>query len=77
MAYNQDRDDRLELIGTVVSSNKGIFKIQIEENYIVTAKISGRLKMREIKVIVGDLVECQVSPYDLNTGRITRRLKAQ
>lgn len=75
MGSNQERDDRLELNGIVIGSNKGIFKVQIAENHIVNAKISGKLKLHEIKVIVGDLVTLHVSPYDLSVGRIVHRLK--
>lgn len=72
---NTERDDQLTLTGVVVASNKGVFKVQVNNDHFVNTKISGKLKMFEIKIIVGDEVELCVSPYDLNTGRITKRLK--
>ncbi len=70
-----DSDKYLELEGIVVETNKGVFKVKINDNHFVNAKIGGKLKVAEIKVIVGDKVFVQVSPYDMNVGRITKRLK--
>ena len=69
------RDDRMELIGFVVETNKGIFKVKINDNHFVNATIGGKLKVAEIKVIVGDEVLVHVSPYDTTRGRIVKRLK--
>lgn len=75
MSNNVSREDRMTFTGVVLESNKGIFKVQVSENHMVTCKIAGKLKMFEIKVIVGDSVEIEVSPYDVTLGRITKRLK--
>lgn len=74
MAHH-DRDDRLELNGEVVSTNKGIFKVYVSEGHTVNCKLGGKLKMLEIKVIVGDIVDIHVSPYDVTVGRIVRRIR--
>jgi translation initiation factor IF-1 len=70
-----NREDRMSLDGVVVETNKGIFKVQINESHIVTARLSGRIKLNEIKVIVGDRVTVEVSPYDMSLGRIVKRMK--
>lgn len=72
---NKDRDDRLVLTGEVIESNKGIFKVLVDEGHIVLAKISGRLRLFDIKLVVADRVRLEVSPYNLNLGRIVQRLK--
>jgi translation initiation factor IF-1 len=72
---SNERDDHMELEGTVIETNKGVFKVKVSDNHFVNAKISGKLKMHEIKVIVGDQVIVQVSPYDMSVGRISKRLR--
>jgi len=72
---NTDRDDRMQLDGVVVESNKGVFKVQVNDAHFVTARLGGRMKMHEIKVIIGDQVVVEVSPYDTSLGRIVKRMK--
>lgn len=72
---SEDRDDRLVLEGVVIDSNKGIFRVQVSPEHIVICKLSGKIKLHEVKVITGDEVEIHVSPYDTSIGRITRRHK--
>lgn len=69
------RDDKMELNGIVVETNKGVFKVQVNDNHFVNCKLSGRMKINEIKVIVQDNVIIEVSPYDMTVGRIIKRLK--
>ena len=53
----------------------GMFRVEIKEpKHEVIAQINGKMRMFKIKVLLGDTVELEVSPYDLNKGRITRRL---
>ena len=53
----------------------GMFRVEIKEpKHEVIAQINGKMRMYKIKVLLGDTVELEVSPYDLNKGRITRRL---
>ncbi len=52
-----------------------IFKVKLPNGHIVTATISGKLRMNYIKILVGDTVTVEVSPYDISKGRITWRKK--
>jgi len=52
-----------------------IFKVMLPNGHIVTATISGKLRMNYIKILVGDTVTVEVSPYDISKGRITWRKK--
>lgn len=52
-----------------------IFKVQLPNGHVVTATISGKLRMNYIKILVGDTVTVEVSPYDISKGRITWRKK--
>ncbi len=52
----------------------GMFKVLIDDNgHQLIAQLNGRMRMHRIKVLIGDTVELEVSPYDLSKGRITRR----
>jgi translation initiation factor IF-1 len=50
-----------------------MFKVQIDPSNIITGHISGRMRKNDIKILLGDTVEVECSPYDLSKGRITRR----
>ena len=53
----------------------GMFRIELKEpKHELIAQINGKMHMYKIKVLLGDTVELEVSPYDLNKGRITRRI---
>ena len=66
----------IEVEGVVVDTlPNAIFKVQLENEHIVTAHLSGKLRMNFIKILVGDKVKLELSPYDLNQGRITWRGK--
>ena len=52
-----------------------VFKVKLPNGHIVTATISGKLRMNYIKILVGDTVPVAVSPYDISKGRITWRKK--
>ena len=68
------RDDLIELEGSVIDVlSGGIFKVQVAENRVIQAKISGKLRKFNIKVMMGDKVKVSVSPYDLSHGLITYR----
>jgi translation initiation factor IF-1 len=69
------KDDFVTFEGKVTELLRGgMFRVLIEEqNHELIAQPSGRMRMHKIKVLVGDTVECEVSPYDLSKGRITRR----
>lgn len=70
------KDDVIEVEGTVVESMpNAIFRVELENGHIVTAHISGKLRMHYIKILPGDKVKLELSTYDLSKGRITWRDK--
>ena len=70
------KDDVLELEGTVVETlPNAMFKVELENGHQVLAHISGKLRMNFIKILPGDKVKLEMSPYDLSRGRITWRSK--
>ena len=70
------KEDVIEVEGTVIEAlpNKN-FKVELENGYQVLAHISGKLRMNYIKILPGDKVKVELSPYDLTKGRITWRAK--
>ena len=71
---NNDRD-RMELEGVVEDSCKGKFQVKITDTQSVTCTLSGKIRQNSVKILVGDRVKIEVSPYDTNQGRIVFRLK--
>jgi len=68
--------DVIELEGTVVESLPNAnFRVELEGGHRVLAHISGKMRMHYIKIIPGDRVRVELSPYDLGRGRITYRFK--
>lgn len=67
--------DRLELQGIVIDTNKGKFRVQVNDSLIVLCTLSGKIRVKKIKILVGDKVTCEVSEYDTTLGRITYRHK--
>ena len=66
--------DVIELQGTVVESlPNAMFKVELENGYTILAHISGKIRMNFIKILPGDRVTVELSPYDLTRGRITYR----
>ncbi|MBU1099992.1 MAG: translation initiation factor IF-1 [Bacteroidetes bacterium] len=51
------------------------FKVKLDNGHVILAHISGKMRMHFIKILVGDKVSIELSPYDLNKGRITYRYK--
>lgn len=71
-----DKEQPLVLEGTVLEKlPDAYFKVQVSETHVVLARISGRMARASIKVLVGDKVKMEVSPYDPSRGRITYRFK--
>lgn len=68
-----ERDDKVEMIGTVVSSSKCVFEVMVEGGQMVTCQPSGKLRQHKININVDDKVKIEMSPYDLTRGRITFR----
>ena len=70
------KDDVIELEGTVVESLPNTtFRVDIGNSHVILAHISGKLRMNFIRILPGDKVTVQMSPYDLTRGRITWRSK--
>ena len=70
------KEDVLEVEGTVLEAlPNAMFKVQIQGNHTILAHISGKLRMNFIRILPGDKVTVEMSPYDLTKGRITWRSK--
>ena len=70
------KQDMLELEGVVVEAlPNAIFQVELENGHKVLAHISGKLRMNYIRILPGDKVTVEMSPYDLTKGRITWRTK--
>lgn len=70
------KEDVIEVEGTVSEALPNtIFKVKLENGHEILAHISGKLRMNYIKILPGDKVKIELSPYDLTKGRITWRAK--
>ncbi|MBQ1184072.1 MAG: translation initiation factor IF-1 [Clostridia bacterium] len=70
------KEDMIELEGTVVEAMpNAMFKVEIQGGHVILAHISGKLRMNFIRILPGDKVTVEMSPYDLSKGRITWRSK--
>lgn len=70
------KEDIIEVEGTVVEALPNTcFKVELENGHQILAHISGKLRMNYIKILPGDKVKVELSPYDLSRGRITWRAK--
>ena len=71
------KDDVIETEGKVIEAlPNATFKVQLSNGHVITAYISGKLRMNYIRIIEGDTVKLEMSPYDLTKGRITWRSKS-
>ncbi|ADO83558.1 MULTISPECIES: translation initiation factor IF-1 [Ilyobacter] len=71
------KKDVIELEGTVLESlPNAMFKIELENGHVILGHISGKMRMHYIKILPGDKVTVQISPYDLSRGRIVYRKKS-
>ena len=70
------KEDVIEVEGVVIDAlPNAMFKVQLENGHEVLAHVSGKLRMNYIRIVPGDKVKLQMSPYDLSKGRITWRVK--
>lgn len=68
--------DVIELEGTILESMpNAMFKVKLENNHEILAHISGKIRKNFIRILPGDRVKVEMTPYDLSKGRITFRLK--
>ncbi len=70
------KEEPIVLEGTVLETlPNATFKVELENKHVLTAHISGKMRMHFIKILPGDKVTVEMSPYDLDRGRITYRYK--
>ncbi|MEW5791210.1 MAG: translation initiation factor IF-1 [Pseudomonadota bacterium] len=70
------KEDTLEMQGEVIENlPNATFRVKLENGHIVTAHISGKMRMHYIRILPGDKVTVEMTPYDLTRGRITYRAK--
>ncbi len=70
------KEDSLEMDGVVVETLPNtMFRVQLENGHIVTAHISGKMRKHYIRILTGDNVKVEMTPYDLTKGRITYRVR--
>jgi translation initiation factor IF-1 len=70
------KEERIEFEGTVLEAlPNAMFRVEIEGGHEVLAYVSGKMRTRFIRILPGDKVKLELSPYDLTKGRITYRLK--
>ena len=69
------KSDCIEMKGTVTGLNKDVIIVTLENGHEVTCTISGRLRINRIKILLGDSVTVEMSPYDVTKGRIVWRDK--
>jgi len=66
----------IEQDGTIVEAlSNAMFRVQLENGHVITAHISGKMRMNYIRILPGDKVKVEISPYDLTKGRIVYRYK--
>ena len=69
-------NDTIEMQGTVIEVLPNtVFRVKLENDHVITAHISGRMRKNYIRILNGDSVTVEMSPYDLSKGRITFRSK--
>jgi translation initiation factor IF-1 len=70
------KEDQIEMEGKVIDTLPNtMFRVQLENGHIVTAHISGKMRKHYIRILTGDSVKVEMTPYDLTKGRITFRMR--
>ena len=70
------KEDCIQVEGKVMEAlPNGMFRVKLENDHIILAHLSGKMRRFYIKIVVGDMVKIELSPYDLTKGRITFRNK--
>lgn len=70
----KDKDDMIVTKGRVTDASPGArFKVQLENGHVLNAVISGKIRKNNIQILLDDVVQVEMSPYDLTLGRITYR----
>ena len=70
------KNNTIEAMGTVIDAQpNAMFKVKLDNDFEILAHISGKIRMNYIRILPGDRVKVELSPYDLTRGRITWREK--
>ena len=70
------KEDIIEMQGTIIDTlPNAMFRVRLENDHVVTAHISGKMRKNYIRILTGDTVIVELTPYDLSKGRITFRNK--
>ena len=70
------KQEAIEQDGTIIQAlSNAMFRVELENGHVITAHISGKMRMHYIKILPGDRVALELSPYDLKRGRIVLRYK--
>ncbi len=68
------KEDHIEMEGTVIDTLPNtMFRVELENGHVITAHISGRMRKHYIRILTGDRVKVELTPYDLSKGRIVYR----
>jgi translation initiation factor IF-1 len=71
-----EKEEAIQVEGTIVETlPNAMFRVELENGHKVLAHVSGKMRMHFIKILPGDKVMVEISPYDLNRGRIIYRFK--
>lgn len=70
------KDEHIEMEGKVLETLPNtMFRVELDNGHVITAHISGRMRKHYIRILAGDRVKVEMTPYDLSKGRITYRMK--
>jgi translation initiation factor IF-1 len=70
------KEDQIEMEGKVIDTLPNtMFRVELENGHVITAHISGKMRKHYIRILTGDSVKVEMTPYDLTKGRITFRIR--
>ena len=70
------KEDVIEMQGTIIETLPNtMFRVKLENDHVITAHISGKMRKHYIRILTGDTVTVEMTPYDLSKGRITYRTR--
>lgn len=73
---DQQKEDLIDMEGDIIQClSNGFFRVKLENGFVVIAYLSGKIRRNFIRIVLGDRVLVQLSPYDLTRGRISFRLR--
>ena len=73
--FCMSKEEQIEMDGTVIDTLPNtMFRVELENGHTVTAHISGKMRKNYIRILTGDQVKVELTPYDLSKGRITFRM---